>query len=773
RLLIDKFSASSDVYQYHPLFREFLISRARSILGPEEINAIMETAGHLLVEAGYIEDAVDLYTQAEQLPSLAGLIHRYAVELLQQGRFRTLEHWIERLPADALNDLPWMSFWLGMSRLHAFPAKARTVFEAAFTAFNAQGDISGTYLSYSGIIESFLYEWNDFTLLDPWIVWFEEHHQDDQIYPSPAIEARITVSMMCALMFRQPDRADINQWVERALTLSRKHGDIRLCIEAWDWAVTYYCWLGNFARADIIKQETSHAMQAYQQDPAVMLHLKWLDIAMNIFTSIPDDSVLEQIHEALSTGEKTGIHIWDQMFLTNGIYAALMLGNLPEAKKFIEKLESQLDPARYHGNSLYHMGLVIYYMLSGEMVRALEHARRAYSITEETGYIFPHIICKFALAQVLVEIEEFRQAQKELDEVYETSLRTHSSILEFMSLLARSRLAFRQGMPEKGFEFLQDSITIGRKHSFRTMIWWWQPSMMSDLLKMALAAGIEIDYVREMIRAYKVVPDPNAYTSKDWPWVFAIKTLGGFEIRKNDQVLIFNGKAHKKPFELLKILIAFGSRGVPVDKITDELWPEADGDMAHSALTTTLNRLRTILECKKIIEHRDGRLSLNMQICHVDSKAFTGLLEKARSVLEKGDQAEASVFMETALKLYHGHFLEEDNHSKWTISSREQLKDRFIDTAITLGRYLEKQKEYERAISWYRRGTKIDPTNECFYQNRMVCHHNMGQYPEVEKTYLLCRNMLENLLGVYPSQKTMQVYENIRKSQSTPNNPNT
>jgi len=223
-----------------------------------------------------------------------------------------------------------------------YPVEARAAFEKAFHLFDAQQDGAGLLLSWSGIVESTIYEWNDFTVLDPWIEWLAERIEEGLAYPSPEIEARVAVSMMCALMFRRPDRCDMTDWVERALLPARKHGDIRLRMEAWDWAITYYCWLGNFARADILKEESRQWMQAYVKDPAVKLHLKWVEIAARVFNGVPGASDLEEITAALRLAEDTGIHVWDHMFLNEGIYIALMLGELPKAADFLERVQRSL-----------------------------------------------------------------------------------------------------------------------------------------------------------------------------------------------------------------------------------------------------------------------------------------------------------------------------------------------------------------------------------------------------------------------------------------------
>lgn len=71
---------------------------------------------------------------------------------------------------------------------------------------------------------------------------------------------------------------------------------------------------------------------------------------------------------------------------------------------------------------------------------------------------------------------------------------------------------------------------------------------------------------------------------ESWPYPIKIHTLGKFEIIKDGRPLVFAGKVQKKPLEILKAVIAFGGRDVPVDTITDALWPDADGDLRKKYL---------------------------------------------------------------------------------------------------------------------------------------------------------------------------------------------
>ena len=89
------------VLQYHPLFRQFLCHQAARELGLPAWRQLQAQAGALLMEAGWLDEAVHLLFDAEAMPRAIKLILAEAPGVMQQGRGQTLAGWIARVPTDA------------------------------------------------------------------------------------------------------------------------------------------------------------------------------------------------------------------------------------------------------------------------------------------------------------------------------------------------------------------------------------------------------------------------------------------------------------------------------------------------------------------------------------------------------------------------------------------------------------------------------------------------------------------------------------------------
>ena len=766
-LFTERFSFNEPVFQFHPLFREFLLTQAKASLPDEEIKRLQLKAADVLAACDYVEEAADLYNELGEAERLFQLIEKQAETLLEQGRNKTLAEWIKRLPEDTLQQNPWTYYWLGASCRHFSPAEARNHFETAFHLFNAKKDRRGVYLAWSGIVGSTLYEWNDFTPLNRWINWMEKDRRTGNPFPTLEIEATVAVSMMSALLFCRPHHADMTMWVEKALALSRQHGDYRLCIEAADWAITYYSWSGQFAKAEIIKTETGRLMEASRAYPPGLLHWKWLDISACIFYGIPDESTLHEVSEALEIAENTGIGTWKPMFLLNGVFVALILGDFQKAEECLERLEPMMSPERQHGQGIFYHSAALCHFLKGDMNRALEHARTALAAIEKTGYVFPTIVCRFGLSQILMERGDFEEAAAELLSSHELSVKTRSPALEFMCLAGKAWLVLKQGRDETEKETLRNLMVFGRKHAFQGMIWWWHPEMMSCLCTWALYENIEVDYCRRLILIWGLKPENPPYAPNNWPWAMKIHTFDRFEIWINGDPLPLSSKAHSRPFELLKALIARGGRNVGIEKIKDDLWAEADGDMAHSAFSTNLNRLRKILTKKDLILLHDGCLTLNRDFCWLDTWVFETHLKEAENLWKRDLQQESMTKYEEAIGIYRGLFLSRESLHHWMVPLRERLSLLYLKTLVTLGRALEKKEAYNEAIRLYERGLEADNLEETFYRRVMICYEQLGRHADAVKVYLRCRDTFASELDVSPADETNEIYNKIISHQKS------
>ncbi|NOY64152.1 MAG: hypothetical protein GXO97_01940, partial [Nitrospirae bacterium] len=128
-------------YRYHPLFREFLLYLLNERFTDEEIVKLKISAAKILESEGQVEDAIRLFSEAEDWQETSRIILENAQTLILYGRGSTLARWIYKIPRYILNETPYLYYWLGMAIMPYDPEKCFVALERAYHAFKKTGDI--------------------------------------------------------------------------------------------------------------------------------------------------------------------------------------------------------------------------------------------------------------------------------------------------------------------------------------------------------------------------------------------------------------------------------------------------------------------------------------------------------------------------------------------------------------------------------------------------------------------------------------------------------
>lgn len=276
--------------------------------------------------------------------------------------------------------------------------------------------------------------------------------------------------------------------------------------------------------------------------------------------------------------------------------------------------------------------------------------------------------------------------------------------------------------------------------------------------------------MHNFIRDYNLFPEKSRFEGA-WPWPVKIYSLGKFELVLEGKPVRFSGRVQRKPLQMLKMLVALGGTEVREEQLTDLLWPEADGDRAHSAFTTTLMRLRRFLGLDKAIEIYAGKASLNPHLCWLDTWAFEEIYRQVDSLLEIIDELRLQTkenrqpviqLAERAIKMYGGPLFPDEASQLWVLPLRERLKDRFNWLIARLGSHFEADEQWEKAAKYYQAALEIDgAADEELYRRLMVCHHRLDEPAKVVEAYRRCSKTLAAMLGIKPSPKTEIIYKDL------------
>ena len=625
------------VYEFHSLFREFLLSRAKTSLPTTEITRLQRSAAELLAEHGQAEDAVVLLRECGDWDGLARIILSNAPSLVAQGRFRTLEEWLRALPESTLDDVPWMRYWMGVCRMPFDQEESTPHFESAFHAFRKRTDPAGMFLAWAGVVDSICYRHRDLSRLDPWIDVIDRLVTEWGGLPPGLIEVRVMSAMMMALGCRQPSYPAAEAWAGRCVTVARTSDDANVKVEALIGLSFFRVFGCDIAGAewgiDVLKSLLKHR----DVSPLAILRASKVKAVHANLTSRHDRS-LEIVSDGLRLADSSGIHFLDFSLYGEGVLASLHLGDAATANRYLGAMAARLNEAGPWEANFYHFVAGWESLHRGDLAQASFHAGISLELGEGIGNHLSRALDCLLGAHVFEAAGDRSRACELLEEAHRLGIENRLDHIVFVCLLTKGFFSLRGGDGSSAEEALREGMRIGREKGY-LCVYLWRPEFLARVAAKALEAGIEVEYVRELIRKNRLVPDPSAPDLEKWPWPVKVYTLGRFSLVVDGKVLPSARKTRQKPLLLLKGLIALGGREVPEEQLSEILWPDADGDLAHQSLAKTLERLREMLGDDRAVLLRDGRLTLNNRHCWVDVWEFERILGRADAAGKPGAHA--------------------------------------------------------------------------------------------------------------------------------------
>ncbi len=194
----------------------------------------------------------------------------------------------------------------------------------------------------------------------------------------------------------------------------------------------------------------------------------------------------------------------------------------------------------------------------------------------------------------------------------------------------------------------------------------------------------------------------------------SIRLLGGFELRR-DGVAAELGAVRPRARALLRLLCLNAGAAVHHETIEAAMWPEADPEASSRNLHVAMASLRRVLEPSATrgsfqLLRRDGgayRLALP-DAAEVDLIEFERALADGRAAVDRGDEASAAGWFQSALDLYAGDLLPEDGPAEWVADRRDMTRLAAVDAAQRLAEVQLAAGDAEGAARAANAGLRID-----------------------------------------------------------------
>jgi ATP/maltotriose-dependent transcriptional regulator MalT/DNA-binding SARP family transcriptional activator len=737
-------------YWYHALFRRYLAAQGERVLTVAERRELESRAARLLEAAGACDDAFVLFRQAQDWDSIARLAERQAEEMLGHGRGQVLRDWILALPAERLEQDPWLRYWLGTSVIPIDQREARVHLQAAFALFAACGDRRGQALAAAGVLDTYYFEWSDFGPMGLWVQRLEPFIEENLFASEPDRELKLFSSMLAGIFYGAPRHRMLRPCVARVSEMLDEKLDVNSKLKAATFLLSYCNLAGELDLARSVYLRVASLLDSPDVTP---LNELWWFLRLGHYHTMVGD--LQAARDALdhvrAVAHAHGLHGLRSAALLIRSYELVvkcMEADLEAAQRLVAETEALAVHSRPMDTWHVVQGRAYLAVLRRDAESLRRWGRAAYVAAQSEGMVYTEVLGLLHEAHGLATCADRPQLEAVLRTAEELIAGTFLTYFECEVRFLRAYAALGDASRTDALAATQDAVRHARERDYHYPNMLRFSATLPGVLGACLEAGVEAEYAREVIRRYRLRPPREDMES--WPWPVRIHTLGRFEVQLDDVLLRFTGKTPRKPLALLKAIVAHGCIDVPQARLIDALWPDEEGDAGRQSFGVTMVRLRKLLGHHDAVLVADERVSLNPALCWVDAHAFEAKL-KGSEERAASNGPEAVSRMQEALVLYNGPFLPSDAEAAWSVQMRLRLRGLFTAAVEDLGARHETAGEWERAIACYRRGLEADDLVEEFYLGQMRCYLALQRPAEGMAVFRRLRQTLSVVLGVSPS----------------------
>ncbi len=752
-LFVERKDSGGTLYEYHPLFREFLQTRARGEFDARALAAIRDLSARLAVERGEIEVAARLVAANEDWGALAELVRRHAPRLAVHGRYAALRGLIELAPPTARDAHPWLLFWHAWCRMGQQQDGWRTPLERAFARFDAAADAEGAFTACAWLLRA------SRAAADAarWIAQTEQLAARHPVLADPEVEARVIWQFHQVRQF-PAHHPLVMRWAARAIELARTldHSALKMRMAAFALSVDFVH--GDLRRMAALVADTEGMLGREQTAPSD-------ELALAIFRGYHQLNVgdLDGAAATLARLEQLAAETGSGRDLAGawhlGARIAICAGDAARARAYHDRLAAlgdTLPPYPSHTRTT-----AVYVHL---LARDLDGAFAAATAAIASEDVFPVFrpMWRANLAQVLLERGEAVRAREELEKVIADARDAALPASHCVALLLHAAACLRLGETEAACASLREGFGLARALGCVPHLPFILRPTLARLAALALESGIERAFVTDLVARWRLAPP--SLDEERWPWGIRVRALGAFDLAIEGAALNGAGKAQRKPVELLKCLLAFGGRDVSAGALMQALWPEADGDAAKRSFDVTLHRLRRLLGRDDAVVLEAGKLALNQAVVWADALAFERLAARAEESLRGGARTPGmplAELVDRALRLYRGALLASDDDG-WAQPARERLRHRYLALVERAGEFLERAERADAALACYQRAVDLDPPAERIYQRIIRFLHARGRRAEALEVYRRCRAILAATVDAQPSSETEALHRQLR-----------
>jgi len=755
RLFIGVVGDEFRTYQYHHLFRDFLLARLRED-DPERLQTLQTRAAEWYAANGMTEAAVTFFIQAGHLSRAAALIEEHAPSMYMAGRSATLRRWAEQLSSIALKT-PRLYLNLAKGDIDTGDlsgAEAELDQAAAGFAQNPEDHVGRLELDLQRSM--FLYRRGQF---EPALTIAQSAAGEARALGQTAFEAAaLRYSGQCQVALKRLPAAEASVRQAEAL--------LRAIHSRYDRAAN----LDDLANILSLRGDTAQAARVRQESLALWRELATpgtLAMALNnvgwdLHLLGQYEAALATYREALEWAHRAGHGRAEATILIGQADLSADLGDLARAAELYRQAMPKVERFADWGLMAYlYRALARLDRWSMNFVGALEWLRRAALVAGKAQTVSALSNLDGLRGIVLVEMGRGAEGREVLNQVCADLDRSGMLVDLAQTLLWRACSEFRDGEAEAAGKTLARALAVAEQVGYDQMllseVWSVRDLLEAHRAHPNMGPRVAALLTRaEANRTRRLADQPTARAPEPAPATLEAHALGHSRLLKDGKEVSRAEWETQRARELFFFLVDHAP--ISRDRVLEQFWSNRPAARALANLHQTLYRLRRVLGDEVVIlQGQECRLAPGLSLDY-DVARFEAQARRALA-FAPGDWRRLEA-LASGVELYTGEYLA-DLAVDWALDRRLGLNDLYVrllsayaDELMSLTRYAEAREILTKALA-------VEELRDDLHQKMLVCLAGLGRRHEVVNHYRRYRETLRTALGLDPPPEMRALYARL------------
>jgi len=238
-------------------------------------------------------------------------------------------------------------------------------------------------------------------------------------------------------------------------------------------------------------------------------------------------------------------------------------------------------------------------------------------------------------------------------------------------------------------------------------------------------------------------------------------TLGTTQVSVSGKSVTAPEWSNQKTVRELFFLLLSNPKGLSKEIIGLHFWQDSTPQQLKIQFKNALYRLRRALGKDVILfNEQDDTYHFNRALDYeYDAESFNNFISQGKNASNPKEQM---AFYRAAIAIYGGNYLP-DMDISWVDMAREQYAQDHLHLELALAQYSLDAGDHAPTLTHCQNILNNDSCSEEAHRLAMQAHAALGNQANLVRQFGICKNSLEQELGVLPSSHTEQLYKKLIK----------